>query len=212
MAKQELVFSNESGILLVENFWDCECGNTYRKEDTPKCEQCGKTHDECSNSRASELLEFYSFLLTDDEIAAIEAEINKGKNPEEPPEVKEALDYPSVDLDSLIPLEIKFDPVFMTTGAKKLFDQLQAKAVADEIGNALLTSKEVTENMNWYFWCESQNGQCHLRGEDADAEYDTYFTYFNGNGILLTPFEERKVCSKHTNLPNGETGYVLSLE
>ena len=212
MAKQELVFSNESGILLVENFWDCECGNTYRKEDTPKCPKCGKTHDECPDSRASELLNLYSFLLTDDEISAIEAEINKEKNSEEPPEDNEALEYPPIDPDSLIPLEIKFEPVFMTAGAKKLFDQLQAKAVADEIGNALLTSKEATENMNWYFWCESQNNQCHLRGEDADAETDAIFTYFNGNGILLTPFEERKVCSKYTNLPNGVTGFVLSLE
>jgi hypothetical protein len=197
---------------LVENFWDCECGNTYRKEDTPKCPKCGKTHDECPDSRASELLELYNFLLTDEEIAVIKAEINKGKNPEESPEDNEELEYPLVDLDSLIPLEIKFDPVFMTAGAKKLFDQLQAKAVADEIGNALLTSKEVTENMTWYFWCESQNGQCHLRGEDAEAEYDAYLTYFNGNGILLKPFEERRVCSKYTNMPNGETGYVLYLE
>jgi len=117
-----------------------------------------------------------------------------------------------LDLGSLIPLEIKFDPVFMTAGARNLFNQLHAKAVADEIGNALLTSKEVTENMNWYFWCESQNNQCHLRGEDADAEYDAYLTYFNGNGILLKPLEERRICSKYTNLPNGETGYVLYLE
>jgi hypothetical protein len=212
MEKQELVFSKELGILLVENFWDCECGNTYRKQDTPKCAKCGKTHKECPDSRALELLELYSFLLTDDEYAAIEAEINKEKKSEEPSEDHEEPKGPPLDLGSLIPLEIKFDPVFMTAGARNLFNQLHAKAVADEIGNALLTSKEVTENMNWYFWCESQNNQCHLRGEDADAEYDAYLTYFNGNGILLKPLEERRICSKYTNLPNGETGYVLYLE
>lgn len=214
MERQELVFNKEEGTLRVENFWNCDCGMIYRKQDTPKCSKCGKTHQECKDSSASDLLEFYYCLLTDDEYDDVEAALQKDEESNKPhkPVKEEEPENPSMDPKSLIPLEVKFAKVFISAEANNLFDQLHAKTVADEIGIALLTDNQVTEEMDWYFWCEPNN-LCHLRGEDAeDSNGESIMTYFNGNGILLNPFEEKIVHSKFGNSATGEEMFVLYLK
>ncbi len=45
-------------IRTVNEFWDCECQKDYirNKKDTPVCDYCEFGHEECPDSRASEVL------------------------------------------------------------------------------------------------------------------------------------------------------------
>ena len=42
-------------------FWDCECDNNYihKKSITLKCNRCGMSEDECSDSRPNEIKLYY---------------------------------------------------------------------------------------------------------------------------------------------------------
>ena len=45
-------------IRTVDDFWDCQCSKdyTHNKQDTPVCHSCDFGHEECPDSRASEVL------------------------------------------------------------------------------------------------------------------------------------------------------------
>lgn len=75
--QQTLSFSVCGDVLFVENFWDCECGNTYRKLENPNCRGCGCSHGECPDSRAVELLAFSRHILTSDERLQIAQELDR---------------------------------------------------------------------------------------------------------------------------------------
>ncbi len=66
LKKKGVVFSLDSRhlhddipLLLVENFWDCECEENYIHEDCVcKCEICGLTEVEAPDSRLNEVCNF----------------------------------------------------------------------------------------------------------------------------------------------------------
>jgi hypothetical protein len=58
-------------MLLVTNFWVCDCGTTYRSEETTTCPHCGHDHDECPDALADELVRYSRHLLTNKEYKEI---------------------------------------------------------------------------------------------------------------------------------------------
>ena len=53
-------YPKEENALLNRNYWDCECDINYIKPKSLKqCEECGYSHDECPDSRESEVRGFY---------------------------------------------------------------------------------------------------------------------------------------------------------
>lgn len=76
---EEMVFSKSGEMLLVDNFWDCECHINFihRKSTTPTCAICGTSHQDQPDSRANEILEAASDQLTPDEQDSISKELEK---------------------------------------------------------------------------------------------------------------------------------------
>lgn len=81
VVSEEMVFSRCGDILLVENFWDCECDKDFihRKRDMSACSICRTSHEDQPDSRANEILEAASDQLTPEEREAIKMELGLSK-------------------------------------------------------------------------------------------------------------------------------------
>jgi len=77
----EINCSSSGDILLVDEFWDCECDKDFihRKATTPTCTICGTSHENQPDSRVNEVLEASGDLITSDERRLLTKEWKKFK-------------------------------------------------------------------------------------------------------------------------------------
>ena len=206
-AYEPLHIEETGKTLLVSNFWDCECDQNFihRKSTTPKCEVCGTQHEDQPDSRANEILNDASHLLT--ALEAIEIQTQWDSRPREETDDQSTSDCLEAPY---FPVEVEFPPVVMTKKAKQLLDSINAELVAFEIANALLTSSSVSEE--YCTWsCEfdgKTKGKLSVDCPDEDVNVG-FSTSVSIGGIDFVGTLE--LASEYKPLPSGKCGYVISL-